>query len=851
MSVEREQRHTRSNPCPICSGGEDMRRGEGRRCAGFTSEDGAWVRCERRGEAEGAEWDERCLPPAYKWKRQEDGTYRPWTKEPPPTAIRVHRSRGEPQNAHGGRSVQDAGGNALPDAPYEKTHPRVADTRYFSYNDTQRVRREDYQETDEATGERVWMKRIRPEYLAGGQWHTGEGPEPIARVYRAEDLARPEWQADRVFLVEGEATADVLRTAGFLAVTWRGGAARTAKAIPQLIDALAGRDVVLLPDADKPGREAMRLIGNALAGKVVRLQWCDLFPGEGGGRDAEDWLHEHNRDTDAFAALLDIARDYEPLEDTTEATEPAVSTGVWQPKITRLSDVPPERVRWLWHGRVALGKVGLIDGDPGDGKSTLTIDLAARVSTGRAMPDGTPGLGYGAGVVLLSAEDGLADTIRPRLDAAGGDASCVVALECATDGERERGVTLTDLPMIEAAIARVNARLVIVDPLMAYLGSETNSYRDQDVRGILAPLARLAERTGVAILVVRHFSKAVGGKVIHKGGGSVGIVGAVRTAMMVARDPEDPEGPRRILAQTKSNIAVFPPALAFHMEETANGMARVAWEGATAHTAAELVAVSPDGEERGALDEACEVLRQILVNGQIDVGTAMVEAKNAGISERTLKRAKKSLGVVSTRNGFGKGAVWFWELPPEGEHHRLPTEPIECQSKRDGTVWDALAPYDDSEREALPDEGGNVEHTIECQPRGENVTPEDLAWAKAHIASGALSLVASDLARVRRLCGGGFDTRTWRADVCARYEWPAPPSLAAPDTTPGEGMNPARYTREQMWTWLDHAAKQPHLADIPAGVLNYGAVRGVRRRSDEPLTTYVARLRVALFNHAG
>jgi len=436
MSVEHEQRHTRRNPCPVCHGGEDMSRGKEVRCAGFTSTDGTWVRCERRGETEGAERDERCLPPAYKWKRQEDGTYRPWTKESPPVAIRVQRARDGVQNANGEHSMRGEGSNVPPDAPPAKTHPRESRTRYFTYSDTQRVRREDYQETDKARGERVWMKRIRPEYLAERQWYTGEGPEPIARVYRAEDLAHPEWQADTVLFVEGEATADVLRTAGFLAVTWRGGAARTAKAIPQLVDALAGRDVVLLPDADEPGREAMRLIGNALAGKVARLQWCDLYPGEGGGRDAEDWLHEHSRDTDAFPVLLDIARDYEPLEDPTEDPEPAVSTGVWQPKITCLSDVAPERIAWLWHGRVALGKVGLIDGDPGDGKSTLTIDLAARVSTGRAMPDGTPGLGYAAGVVLLSAEDGLADTIRPRLDAAGGEASRVVALECATDGER-------------------------------------------------------------------------------------------------------------------------------------------------------------------------------------------------------------------------------------------------------------------------------------------------------------------------------------------------------------------------------------------------------------------------------
>jgi len=316
MSVEHEQRHTRRTPCPVCGGGDDMPRGRGIRCAGFTGADGEWVRCTRRGEVEGAELDEGCLPPAYKWKRW-DGMYRPWTKEPPPTAIRVHRPRGAAQSANSGHSVDGKGNDATPDARHEKTHLREAGTRYFTYNETQRVRRDDYQEADEASGELVWMKRIRPEHLAGAQWRTGEGPEPIARVYRAEDLAHPERYEDTVLLVEGEATADTLRAAGFLAATWRGGAARTAKAISQLVDAFAGRDVVLLPDADKPGREAMRLIGDALAGEVARLQWCDLYPGEGGGRDAEDWLYEHGGDTNAFTDLIEAAPDYKTPADTT------------------------------------------------------------------------------------------------------------------------------------------------------------------------------------------------------------------------------------------------------------------------------------------------------------------------------------------------------------------------------------------------------------------------------------------------------------------------------------------------------------------------------------------------------
>jgi len=552
---------------------------------------------------------------------------------------------------------------------------------------------------------------------------------------------------------------------------------------------------------------------------------------------------------DALVTLLEAAPDYvpepAPTEDMPDATVP--ESGAWQAKITLLADVQPERVRWLWWRRIPLGKLTLIDGDPGDGKSTLTLDLAARVTLGREMPDGTASdLSGPGGVVLLSAEDGPADTIRPRFDAAGGDVRRIAVLECAVAGDRERSLTLADLPLIEAAIVQLDARLVVIDPLMAYLGGETNSYRDQDVRAVLSPLARLAERYGVAIVVVRHFAKGATTKVLYKGGGSIGITGAVRAEMMVARDPEEPDGPRRILAQTKSNLGPFPSALAFRLETTANEVAHIVWEGETHHTAEALVAAPPDRDERDAQSEAEEVLRHILAAGRIDVATATAEAKKAGVSERTLKRAKKTLGVVSERNGFGPGAVWFWHLATDGETSKGATDTHSGPYQKDGTLCENTAPYDAYQEEATP------AHDVETPH--EKPTPEDVAWAKAHIESGALSFAAADMQRIRRLCGGTFDTRSWRAELCERYGWPPPPPLVTPDPTPGEGMlpdSPAQYTREQMRIWLDYAAKQSHLAVIPAGVVQYGTVRGVPRHTDESPAMYVARLQAALPPYQG
>jgi hypothetical protein len=218
------------------------------------------------------------------------------------------------------------------------------------------------------------------------------------------------------------------------------------------------------------------------------------------------------------------------------------------PNVIILADVEAEHVDWLWNGYLPRRKVVVLDGDPGVGKSTVALDLAARISTGSPMPDGTEPV-KGA-VLILSAEDGLADTIRPRLDAADGDADQVITITEITarneDGEGfARPVTLPgDLPDIEKVIRRHGVVLVVVDVLMAYLSGAVDSYRDQDVRRALHPLAAMADRTGCTVLVLRHFSKTGGEKAVYRGGGSIGIIGAARAAFMCGTDPEDELGLR-------------------------------------------------------------------------------------------------------------------------------------------------------------------------------------------------------------------------------------------------------------------------------------------------------------------
>lgn len=352
-----------------------------------------------------------------------------------------------------------------------------------------------------------------------------------------------------------------------------------------------------------------------------------------------------------------------------------------EPGLLILGTVDPQPVRWLWPARLPLGKLIILDGDPSLGKSLITLYLAGRVSHGLPMPDGTLGdLNGPAGVVLLCAEDDPADTLRPRLDAAGADCNRIALLQTVTEtidseyGEprtRRRLPTLADLGAIETAIKTVDAKLVVVDPVMAYTGrAETNS--DSDVRSLLAGLAALAQRTGVAVLAVRHLNKSGGGNPLYRGGGSIAFIAAARVGLLVAADPDDPSGESRVLAVTKSNLAKMPPALVYRVNENANGVAYIQWLGETEHTAKTLLASVVDDDEKGALGEAKVFLADLLEDGPVEVKHLKGEARNAGIAEKTLQRAKTALGVQAIKFGFGETGYWTWSLPRNADPKRQP-----------------------------------------------------------------------------------------------------------------------------------------------------------------------------------
>jgi hypothetical protein len=343
---------------------------------------------------------------------------------------------------------------------------------------------------------------------------------------------------------------------------------------------------------------------------------------------------------------------------------PAVSTAGTQPVVVCLADVEPRRVTWLWPDWLPHGSLCVLDGDPGLGKSSLTLELAARLSRGEALPPlSGPNLGTRpTATLLLGAEDALDYTVRPRLDAMGADCSLIHSLEAFADGitGEERPVQLpADLGRMEAFIRERGVALVVVDPLMAYLGSEYDAHKDQDVRRCLRPLAQLAGRTGCVVLLVRHLNKLHGGPALYRGGSSIGITGAARASMIAGRDPDED---RFVLAMNKLNVGPKPTALAYRLEGA--GLAcRIVWDGEVDLRPDQILGHGGAGRRQGrppdALAEAMEFLRSLLAFGRVTTVEVNRQADARGISRNTLARARADLGVIPTR----EGNTYYMELP--------------------------------------------------------------------------------------------------------------------------------------------------------------------------------------------
>lgn len=297
------------------------------------------------------------------------------------------------------------------------------------------------------------------------------------------------------------------------------------------------------------------------------------------------------------------------------------------------------------------------------------IEVSARVTNGSSMPDGSESEIPASGVVFVSLEDGPGDTLVPRLEVACADLTKVRIIQEieGPDGFPRTPTIPDDIPSIEAAIRSVAAKLVIIDPLVGTLAAEqTNSYRDQDIRRALAPLAAMATRLGVAVICIRHLRKSDSPNPKYRGGGSIGLIGAARACFLFAEEPD-----RRgtyVMAPVKTTLCKKPASLAYCLEAK-GGTVGVKWCGESALGARALLAQPESEEESSECANAREFLLEVLKDGPRDSWGLKHEAKSAGISERTLFRVKTLLGVKAVRVGgmgsqkSGKGGHWEWALP--------------------------------------------------------------------------------------------------------------------------------------------------------------------------------------------
>lgn len=532
----------------------------------------------------------------------------------------------------------------------------------------------------------AWAKVATP---AGDHWEIRERNalgEVIGTAYRLQDggkgfekggkrgLILP-WPLntyagtttlDPVFIAEGASDTAALLGLGLDAV----GLPMAGQCGTMLAELLTARHVVIVADADVAGRTGAAKIAALLVASCASVRIIAA------PEDAKDAREAVIAGADRIT-FLGLAAQSAPMSGSTPCPTPG-------PVIVRLADVVPQPVKWLWVGRIALGKLTLIAGDPGLGKSFLTLDIAARVSRGLAWPDSGNVAHEPAGVVLLSAEDDAADTIRPRLDAAGADVHRVIALQAVPtmgDNGQPAGTRMfdlsRDLDMLERAIFECpNCRLVVIDPLTAYLGANADSHKNADIRSLLAPLATLAAKHGVALVAVTHLNKNSAGAAIYRTMGSLAFTAAARAAWVVTKDKENLH--RRLFLPIKNNIAQDSGGLAYSIEVVPGHVQpALAWESEPVCISADdALDSTPKDKAGGALEEAMDWLRDALVDGPRPAADIKAMAASEGIKARTLDRAKKELAVIASREGYSEKGRWVWHMP-----HSAPAKPIERQPR--------------------------------------------------------------------------------------------------------------------------------------------------------------------------
>jgi putative DNA primase/helicase len=496
--------------------------------------------------------------------------------------------------------------------------------------------------------------------------------------YRLPEMLEAIKGNQAVFIVEGEAKADRLRTLGCAATSIASGPIAGANA-----HYFRGVDVYLMPDNDEQGEKRIDAVGAALVRDALRV-FVIRLPRLSPGEDIIDWLDRQGGTTEELLKLYEAA----PLWRPTQGGAPGNGHAPFddapfddelpqQPptpvvlKSTRADIVTMKPIEWLWPDRFALGKLGIIAGLPDEGKGQILCDMAARTTRGDPWPC-NEGMAPQGNIIHLSAEDDPADTIVPRLAAAGADLSRIELVTMVKEKDKERMFSLvTDLELLRRKIIEVgNVKMIQIDPISAYLGvGKVDSFRTTDVRAVLAPLVDLAAEMKVSIIGIMHFNKKIDvTNALLRISDSLAF-GA--TARHVYAAVDDAENQRKLFVRGKNNLASSDKqALAYNFEQKQVApdiwAPHIVWQPEHVDvTANEAMQAVNGNKSPAARDDAKTFLEDFLEGGPMLQTEVMEAAKASMISDKTLRRAKGDLGVKSRKNH--PDGKWRWELPPKAK----------------------------------------------------------------------------------------------------------------------------------------------------------------------------------------
>ena len=321
-------------------------------------------------------------------------------------------------------------------------------------------------------------------------------------------------------------------------------------------------------------------------------------------------------------------------------------------KLINMEDVVSKEVEWLWYPYIPYGKITIIEGDPGEGKTTLVLNLAAALSRGLPLPCDDDKEYEPIHIIYQTAEDGIDDTIKPRLEKAGADCSMIRVID-----ETDKELSMTD-DRLEQAIIETGARLIILDPIQAYIGATVDMHRANEIRPVLKHLGMIAEKYNCAIVLIGHMNKAAGSKSTYRGLGSIDIQATARSVLLVARLRDKPN--IRIMAHDKSSLAPTGDAIGFEVTEDSG----IVCIGPYDITIDELLSGN-EGRGKKKLDIAENFIKEYFgTNKVIPSNEIMMEAAKRSIKRNTLLSAKKKLGITSDKEKAEDGTIyWTWIMP--------------------------------------------------------------------------------------------------------------------------------------------------------------------------------------------